>query len=51
MSNRLLGWIAFAFLAAFLWILASKVGRIDLGILCALTLALAAWDLLTQKEG
>lgn len=42
--NLLLRLLAFLTLAGFLLILLWKVPRVDLGVLIAITIALAAWD-------
>lgn len=48
--NRLLAAIAFALLAVFLYILASKIGSLDLWLVCLFTLALAGYDFLTSSK-
>lgn len=47
MTDRILFIIAFAFLAAFLAILALKVNRWDLTMVVLVTLALALWDMIS----
>lgn len=42
--NKLLAAIAFFFIAAFLWILGSKVMELDLILVIGLTLVLVAFD-------
>ena len=49
--NRILALFAFAVLAAFLYILASKIGEADLWIVVALTAGLAAYDFVTSSGG
>ncbi|MGP3698919.1 hypothetical protein [Rhodobacter sp. NSM] len=46
MSRRLLPLFALLVLAAFLGILVAKVPRLDLGLVVAATMVLAAWDLI-----
>ena len=48
--NRLLALFAFAILAAFLYILASKIGETDLWIVTVLTAILAGYDFLTSSK-
>ncbi|MBC7131561.1 MAG: hypothetical protein H5U16_00455 [Roseovarius sp.] len=47
--NRILALFAFAVLAAFLYILARKIGSLDLWLLTGLAAALAACDFLTSS--
>jgi hypothetical protein len=46
--NRVIAVIAFAGFCAFFGILLVRVGRTDLGVVIAITLALAAYDLWSQ---
>jgi uncharacterized protein (TIGR03382 family) len=46
--NRIISLIAFAVLCTFFGILLYRVGRIDLGVVISITLALAAYDLWAQ---
>jgi len=46
--NRIISLIAFAVLCIFFGILLYRVGRIDLGAVICITLALAAYDLWSQ---
>ncbi|WP_294614243.1 hypothetical protein [Roseovarius sp.] len=48
--NRFLAIFAFAVFAGFLYILASKIGSIDLWLVTLLTAALAAYDFLTSSK-
>lgn len=48
--NRILAAIAFGLLAIFLYILASKIGSLDLWLVCVFTLGLAAYDFLTSSK-
>ena len=48
--NRLLALFAFVVLAAFLYILASKIGSLDLWLVTILTAALAAYDFVTSSK-
>lgn len=44
MSDRVLSFVAFAFLAAFLAILVYKVPRLDLAAIVVITLLFVVWD-------
>jgi len=46
--NRIIALFAFAVLCVFFGILLYRVGRVDLGAVIAITLALAAYDLWSQ---
>jgi hypothetical protein len=46
--NRIIALFAFAVLSVFFGILLIRVGRIDLGAVILITLALAAYDLWSQ---
>ena len=46
--NRIISLFAFAILSVFFGILLYRVGRIDLGTVILITLALAAYDLWSQ---
>ena len=46
--NRVFALLAFAALVVFFGVLLVRVGRIDLGTVILITLALAAWDLWSQ---
>ncbi|MDT8327855.1 MAG: hypothetical protein RQ750_10795 [Roseovarius sp.] len=48
--NKFLALFAFAVFAGFLYILASKIGSLDLWIVTLLTVALAAYDFLTSSK-
>ena len=48
--NRLLALFAFAVLSAFLYILASKIGEIDLWVVTLLAAGLAAFDFVTSSK-
>ncbi|MGR3521066.1 MAG: hypothetical protein ACU0AX_09300 [Roseovarius sp.] len=48
--NRILALFAFVVLAAFLYILASKIGEIDVWIVTVLAAALAAYDFVTSSK-
>ncbi|MDA3857819.1 MAG: hypothetical protein PF480_06215 [Roseovarius sp.] len=48
--NRFLALFAFAVLAGFLYILASKIGTLDLWIVTLLTVGLAAYDFITSSK-
>ncbi|SFN40514.1 hypothetical protein SAMN04487859_1026 [Roseovarius lutimaris] len=48
--NRFLALFAFAVFAGFLYILASKIGEIDLWIVTLLTAGLAAYDFVTSSK-
>lgn len=48
--NRTLALFAFAVFAVFLYILASKIGSLDLWVVTVLTVALAAHDFLTSSQ-
>ncbi len=48
--NRLLAVFAFAVLAAFLYILAAKIGSLDLWLVILFTAALAAYDFVTSSK-
>ncbi|HKL55312.1 MAG TPA: hypothetical protein VJ893_04265 [Roseovarius sp.] len=48
--NRLLALFAFAVLAAFLYILASKIGALDLWIVTVFAAGLAAYDFITSSQ-
>lgn len=48
--NKILALVAFAMLAVFLYILAAKIGEIDLWIVAVLTAALAGYDFLTSAK-
>lgn len=48
--NRITAAIAFGLLAIFLYILASKIGSLDLWVVTLLTLALAGYDFLTSSK-
>ncbi|HMO08680.1 MAG TPA: hypothetical protein PKD10_13690 [Paracoccaceae bacterium] len=43
--NRVIALLALAVLAGFLWILAAKVGRVDLSVVVGLTFLIAAFDI------
>jgi hypothetical protein len=46
--DRLLALLAFAALAAFLWIVVAKVARVDLTVVVLLCMVLVIYDLWTQ---
>lgn len=48
--NRILALFAFAVLAAFLYILAAKVGTLDLWAVVILTAGLAGYDFVTSSK-
>jgi len=48
--NRLLALFAFAVLSAFLYILASKIGEIDLWVVTVFAAGLAAYDFITSSK-
>lgn len=48
--NRILALFAFAVFAVFLYILASKIGTLDLWIVTVFTAALAAYDFVTSSQ-
>lgn len=48
--NRLLALFAFAVLAAFLYILASKIGELDLWLVTVFAAGLAAYDFVTSSK-
>ncbi|MBE0414219.1 hypothetical protein [Yoonia sp.] len=48
--KKLLALIAFAFFTVFLYILASKIGSVDLWVVTILALALAAYDFWTSAR-
>lgn len=48
--NRVLALFAFALLAGFLYILASKIGTLDLWLVVLLTVGLAGYDFLTSSK-
>lgn len=48
--NRFLALFAFAVFAGFLYILASKIGSLDLWLVTLLTAALAGYDFLTSSK-
>ncbi|MBE0453328.1 hypothetical protein [Roseovarius autotrophicus] len=48
--NRILALFAFVVLAGFLYILASKIGSLDLLLVTVLTVALAAYDFVTSSK-
>ncbi len=48
--NRFLALFAFAVFAGFLYILASKIGSLDLWLVTLFTAALAAYDFLTSSK-
>lgn len=48
--EKLLALFAFAVLAGFLYILASRLGELDLWVITVLTLALAGYDFLTSSR-
>lgn len=48
--NRVLALFAFAVLAAFLYILVSKIGSLDLWIVTVFATALAAYDFITSSK-
>mgnify|MGYP003134451008 FL=1 len=48
--NRLLALFAFAVLAAFLYILASKIGETDLWIVTVFAAGLAAYDFISSSK-
>lgn len=48
--NRILAFFAFAVLAAFLFILASKIGEIDLWIVTVFAAGLAGYDFVTSSK-
>lgn len=50
MTDFLLRLIAFAALVLFLGVLVWKVPRVDLGLVVAISLALAAWDFFGPKR-
>ncbi|SEK81513.1 hypothetical protein SAMN05443999_102322 [Roseovarius azorensis] len=48
--NRLLAVFAFAVLAAFLYILANKIGSLDLWVVVLFTASLAGYDFVTSSK-
>lgn len=48
--NRILAALAFTVLVVFLYILASKIGSLDLWLVTLLTIALAGYDFLTSSK-
>lgn len=48
--NRILALFAFAVLAAFLYILVSKIGETDLMVVTILAAGLAAYDFVTSSK-
>jgi hypothetical protein len=48
--NRILALFAFAVLAVFLYILASKIGSLDLWLVTVLAGGLAAYDFVTSSK-
>lgn len=48
--NRLLALCAFAVLAAFLYILVSEIGEIDLWLVTVFAAGLAAYDFITSSK-
>lgn len=48
--NRILALFAMAVLLAFLYILASKIGELDLWLVTAFAAALAAYDFVTSSK-
>ncbi|HKL66121.1 MAG TPA: hypothetical protein VJ886_08430 [Roseovarius sp.] len=48
--NRVLALFAFAVLAAFLYILASKIGEVDLWVVTIFAAGLAAYDFITSSK-
>ena len=48
--NRIMAMFAFAVFAAFLYILAEKVGTFDLWVVVGLTAALATYDFVTSSK-
>ncbi len=51
MLDRILAFVAFGVLVAFLAILVVKVARVDLIVVVGITLALAGWDFFARRRG
>ena len=51
MTERILGFVALATLVSFLGVLFLEVTRVDLGIVIAITIGFAAWDLWRGTDG
>jgi len=49
--QRAMAVLAFAMFCGFLWILVSKVGRMDLAVVVVVTVALAGYDMLNAAFG
>lgn len=51
MLDRILPYLAYAFLLGFIGILVLTLGRIDIAVVAGITLALAGWDVIGPSKG